>query len=175
MDACVTLQRVSIPDPLKLPPKPPQHLKDLKKRRCKNCNELFQPVKEHQLFDCENCRKEFHRYGAAYGPLRTGLERAIEKKYVALDKAIQQRLRAVVNLILTDSNRLEALEGLFRAHRHQQYASDDYTDRPQAIVEQEQAAIVERIKAGDVAISKRPKKHTPDCTCIHCTARRLKL
>ena len=54
------------------------------------------PTREDQKFcrslpDRDKCRKEFYRYGSSYGPLKTGLERAIEKKYAALFREMTAR------------------------------------------------------------------------------------
>lgn len=68
-------------------------LKTFKRRRCQNCNKLFQPIRADQKFDSASCRKEFHRYGSSYGPLKTGLHSAIDKKYAALEKAFKQQLK----------------------------------------------------------------------------------
>lgn len=76
-------------------------LKTFKRRRCQNCNKLFQPIRADQKFDSASCRKEFHRYGSSYGPLKTGLHSAIDKKYVALEKAFKQQLKDA-NLELRD-------------------------------------------------------------------------
>lgn len=66
---------------------------ELPAKRCTNCPKIFRPKRIEQRFCCDNCRKEFHRYGAAYGPLKDKLEKLvaelIETKYHALD----QRLR----------------------------------------------------------------------------------
>jgi hypothetical protein len=62
-----------------------------RQRRCGNCNILYQPVRNNQKFCTKNkgqCRKEFHRYGSSYGPLKTGLEKTIDKKYAALRSEI---------------------------------------------------------------------------------------
>lgn len=62
-----------------------------KRRRCQNCNKLYLPSREDQKFcrdlpDKDKCRKEFYRYGSSYGPLKTGLHKAIDKKYAELRK-----------------------------------------------------------------------------------------
>lgn len=72
----------------------PSKVKTFKRRRCENCNALYQPTREDQRFcrkDGDNCRKEFHRYGSSYGPLKTGLHKAIDKKVIDLEKTLKVR------------------------------------------------------------------------------------
>ena len=57
-----------------------------KRKRCENCNKLFEPKKLWAKFCKDECRKEFHRYGSSYGPLKTGLHKAIDKQCAALIK-----------------------------------------------------------------------------------------
>jgi hypothetical protein len=69
----------------------PTNPKLFKRRRCQNCNALYMPTREDQKFcrtlpDRDKCRKEFYRYGSSYGPLKTGLHKAIEKKCAELEK-----------------------------------------------------------------------------------------
>jgi len=80
--------------------KNPPVIKVFKRRRCRNCNALFMPAREDQVFCKEtkekHCRKDFHRYGASYGPLRSGLHRAIDKKYAELRTEMLARNRATI-------------------------------------------------------------------------------
>lgn len=70
--------------------------KQFKRRRCENCNVLYMPVREDQRFDKDSCRKEFHRYGSSYGPLKTGLRKAIEEKYAELTRHANARFNNLV-------------------------------------------------------------------------------
>lgn len=59
-----------------------------KRQRCKNCPRFFTHTRRAgspQLFCSDNCRKEFHRNGAAFGALR-------EKLPGYIDKAVQKQL-----------------------------------------------------------------------------------
>jgi len=69
-------------------PTPISQSKPTKRARCENCHALYHPNprRPKQKFCSENCRKEFHRYGSSYGPLKTGLHKAIDKKYAELEK-----------------------------------------------------------------------------------------
>lgn len=69
-----------------------------RRRRCDNCNKLYQPRRDDQKFcrdneDPDKCRKEFYRYGSSYGPLKTGLHKAIEKKYSELLRVMESGLK----------------------------------------------------------------------------------
>jgi hypothetical protein len=74
----------------------PSDKKTFKRRRCQNCNALYMPTREDQKYcrtlpDPDKCRKEFYRYGSSYGPLKTGLHKAIDKKYAALFREMTAR------------------------------------------------------------------------------------
>lgn len=74
----------------------------LKRKRCLNCGRLFPLTKESRKFCKDECRKEFHRYGAAYGPLRQGLEKLIERttreQYRELKQSVQQLSKRIDRL-----------------------------------------------------------------------------
>ncbi len=77
---------------------PANQAKPFKRRRCQNCNRLYLPSRDDQKFcrelpDKDKCRKEFYRYGSSYGPLRTGLHKAIDKKYAELEASVKFRFR----------------------------------------------------------------------------------
>ena len=87
--------------------------KTFKRRRCENCNRLYTPIREDQRFcqhDGDNCRKEFHRYGSSYGPLKTGLHKAIEKKYADLAKDSERRYKAFMSDMSDQSRRIDRVE-----------------------------------------------------------------
>ena len=69
------------------------------RKRCLNCNKLFVPrpnLGDRAKFCKKECCDEFHRHGSAFGPMKAGLYKAIEKKYAELDKEVTVRLKAVV-------------------------------------------------------------------------------
>jgi len=91
VDAYCYTWRVPLSKTRKQAQEPRAPKKTFKRRRCENCNRLYAPIREDQRFcqhDGDNCRKEFHRYGSSYGPLKTGLHKAIDKKYDALEASI---------------------------------------------------------------------------------------
>lgn len=97
------------------PQQAPSEKKTFKRRRCQNCNKLYMPSREDQKFcrdlpDPDKCRKEFYRYGSSYGPLKTGLHKAIDKKYAALEASIKQRF-------FEAHNRIARIEGENRTMR----------------------------------------------------------
>ena len=80
------------------PQEAPLEKKIFKRRRCQNCNKLYMPSREDQKFcrdlpDPDKCRKEYYRYGSSYGSLKTGLHKAIDKKYAELEKQMRGTIR----------------------------------------------------------------------------------
>lgn len=53
--------------------------KKLRRRRCRNCDVLFQPSQETHWFHTDQCRYEFHKHGSAFGPLKIKLEKLVVK------------------------------------------------------------------------------------------------
>lgn len=51
--------------------------KNLKRRRCRNCNKFYSVTRDNKKFCCSKCKDEFHKYGSAYGPLKAKLEKLI--------------------------------------------------------------------------------------------------
>jgi hypothetical protein len=86
-----------------------------RQRRCGNCNVLYQPVRKNQKFCTKNkgqCRKEFHRYGSSYGPLKTGLEKTIDKKCAGLRAQVAEQLRIAADVITKLEARISRIEQL---------------------------------------------------------------
>ena len=81
-----------------------------KRKRCENCNKLFEPKKPWSKFCKDECRKEFHRYGSSYGPLKTGLHKAIDKKYAELAKDSERRYKAFMSEMSDQSRRIDRVE-----------------------------------------------------------------
>lgn len=50
------------------------------RRRCDNCGEFYPQTRKHKRFCKEQCKKEFHQHGAAFGPLKQRLEKLIRKE-----------------------------------------------------------------------------------------------
>lgn len=93
--------------------------KKRKRRRCENCNRLYQPIRDDQRFcrdrdpeDPNVCRKEFWRYGSSYGPLKAGLEKAITKKVADFEASTMAQIRLV-------KAALSLLDGDFKKWREQ--------------------------------------------------------
>jgi hypothetical protein len=56
----------------------------VKRRRCRNCFKwLVIGKQQNKVFCSPQCKKEFHYYGAAYGPLKLKLEKLIDQKVAA--------------------------------------------------------------------------------------------
>jgi hypothetical protein len=119
------------------PQQAPAEKKTFKRRRCENCNKLYMPSRADQKFcrnlpDPDKCRKEFYRYGSSYGPLKTGLHKAIDKKYRELERETNATIRAHRVRIdgLVDENRtmralLQKALDRFEGHTH---SVQEYTD-----------------------------------------------
>ena len=79
----------------------PQSAK-LRRKRCLNCNKYFVPrpnVGRRARFCKKECCDEFHRHGSAFGPMKQGLYKAIDKKYAALEKTTGAKMRGLVDQI----------------------------------------------------------------------------
>jgi hypothetical protein len=143
-----------------------------RRKRCLNCNKYFVPrpnVGARAKFCTKDCCDEFHRHGSAFGPMKTGLYRAIDKKYAALEKQMSAKLRtfALAVQVLTDdimSLRKLALHtdaiaarllSDYSNHTHCQTGmprddsgADDYTLIPRDVEESQRKAAVERTLSG---------------------------
>jgi hypothetical protein len=76
----------------------PKPSKKLRRRRCNNCGTLYPLTKPTRKFCSEQCRKEFHQYGAAYGPLKAKLEKLIEQS----SRDREARLTRMIDQLRTD-------------------------------------------------------------------------
>lgn len=114
-----------------------------KRIHCHNCNKLFVPQKPWAKFCKENCRKEFHRYGSSYGPLKTGLERAIEKKYAALKKDFFAEIKDQSRRIDRVERMIDPLRQEYERHTHEFFGDPSVfeyeTTIPKKIREEAQA------------------------------------
>jgi hypothetical protein len=77
------------------------------RKRCDNCGDLFPRTRTDRKFCSENCRKEFHRYGAAYGPIKQALEKLIDKR---TREQVDARFVNLKEILLEINDRLEYLE-----------------------------------------------------------------
>src|SRR5271168_4226452 len=96
---------------LKRPQEAPRQKKIFKRRRCQNCNVLYTPTRDDQKFcrtlpDRDKCRKEFYRYGSSYGPLKTGLHKAIDKKYSVLRREYKSLLHGMAKQVIGLTNEI---------------------------------------------------------------------
>ena len=113
-----------------------------KRARCENCHALYRrnPQRPKQKFCCETCRKEFHRYGSSYGPLKTGLHKAIDKKYAALRKELigemslirlrdthrESELKRLAVEVAELRAKMVTARGQFDDHTHEVFEYTDY-------------------------------------------------
>jgi hypothetical protein len=98
----------------------PSEKKTFKRRRCQNCNALYMPTREDQKFcrtlpDPDKCRKEFYRYGSSYGPLKTGLHKAIDKKCGELREEFRRLKRIVDELAEEYASHTHRVSGFVEA------------------------------------------------------------
>jgi hypothetical protein len=78
------------------------------KKPCKNCPHWFKPREKggsEQLFCTNECRKEFHRNGAAFGKLREQLPKMIAKEVERQAPQIIAQLRDVLRETIADALR----------------------------------------------------------------------
>jgi hypothetical protein len=97
----------------------------LKRRRCLTDNKLFHPKLQRQRFCSDACRKEFHRYGESYGPIKMGLEKALQRKYVELRREffseIKDQSRRIDRLEKMIESEPNSLREEFERHTHELY------------------------------------------------------
>ena len=69
----------------------------LRRRRCDNCNALFQPTSSYpvQRFCQKACRFEFHKHGSAFGPLKIKLEKLTLKTVREETAKLRAELKAL--------------------------------------------------------------------------------
>lgn len=82
----------------------------LPRRRCANDNKLFNPKKPWAKFCSDACRKEYNRHGSAFGPMKTGLHKAIDKKYAELRKDFFREIK-------DQSRRIDRVEAMIEPLR----------------------------------------------------------
>lgn len=61
--------------------------RSLKKKRCKNCDKVFQPTREWQEFCEDSCRKEFWRHGGV------SIRRLLPSVHEHLIRPLEMRIR----------------------------------------------------------------------------------
>ena len=87
---------------------------NLPKRKCDNCGSTYQPkqpIREGERGFCKpNCRKEYHKHGGAFGPLRRALDKELRKRMKELSPADVVRIEGI-------EKRLKALEDYLRQVR----------------------------------------------------------
>ena len=97
VDESDTLLVVTMPDTLqKRHSKRRSKKQKLPPRRCLNDNRPFQPKLTIQKFCTDACRKQFHRYGSSYGPLKTGLEKAIDQRCEGIAQNVEFQIKAAI-------------------------------------------------------------------------------
>lgn len=69
---------------------------NLPKRKCDNCGTLYKPKRPlwqgERGFCKDNCRKEYHKHGGAFGPLKRALDKEIKKRIKELSPADGPRI-----------------------------------------------------------------------------------
>ena len=53
--------------------------RELKRKRCDNCGKPFVSDHPRKRFCAKTCSDEFHRYGAAFGPLKEKMEKLVRR------------------------------------------------------------------------------------------------
>lgn len=97
MDEFDTIWAVTMPDtPRKRHRERRSKKQKLEPRRCANDNRKFQPKLKIQKFCSDQCRKQFHRYGSSYGPLKTGLEKIIKSMGDRIAEDVQYQIQCAL-------------------------------------------------------------------------------
>lgn len=100
-----------MPTPLRFKANAPTPAQDaqkikLKRKRCLNCNALFDLTKPNRKFCGTNCKNEFARFGSAFGPLRTHIETMMTKH----TKEVRAEVVKVAKDLQEAVTRIEAIE-----------------------------------------------------------------
>jgi hypothetical protein len=61
-------------------------------KRCLNDNKQFRQVKKNKVFCCDACRREYNRFGSAFGPLREKLEKMVRAWMKSYQLDVDQKL-----------------------------------------------------------------------------------
>lgn len=62
-------------------------------KRCKNCPKFFRKTTYNRTFCSTDCKKEFEKWGAAYGPLKEHFEKMVSQRMKQYADSIEARLR----------------------------------------------------------------------------------
>ena len=71
------------------------------KRRCLNCPRFFIQNPRSKKFCCEQCRKQFHEYGSAYGSIKEHLETKL------IPRLVREQTHAAIVLTIENLARIE--------------------------------------------------------------------
>lgn len=84
-----------------------------KRKRCLNCDKLFELTKPNRKFCSTNCKNEFGRHGSAFGPLKTHIETMMNRHTKELRAEVvklQRDLSAAVERVVAIEKFLESVE-----------------------------------------------------------------
>lgn len=94
---------------------------NLPKRNCDNCGTRYQPKRPlmtgERGFCKANCRKEYHKHGGAFGPLRRALDKELKKRIKELSPADATRIEAIESRLEQIENILECVGAAFAPMR----------------------------------------------------------
>jgi hypothetical protein len=68
-------------------------------KRCLNDNKQFRQVKKNKVFCCDACRREYNRFGSAFGPLREKLEKMVHAWMKSYQFDVDQRLIGFMRIL----------------------------------------------------------------------------
>lgn len=64
-------------------------------KRCSNCSKMYRQTRPNKKFCSKECKDEFNRYGAAFGPLKLKLEQLVNRWIKDYADKINARLEAL--------------------------------------------------------------------------------
>lgn len=82
---------------------------NLRRKRCRNCPDIFKPSQPTQVFCSANCRKEFDRYGGAYARLKSVVIEEVKRQVRKSHPAEETRIAGIEQRVSELEARLGSL------------------------------------------------------------------
>ena len=134
-----------------------------RRRRCKNCGELFPKTRHNREFCSDACRKEHHRHGGAFVPLKDACEKFINIRLAGVATELQlsrekaEQLRETAERLITGLQEAAAV-----LKRERQQLDSMTTELRQARRQETQAALL--LQTAMTALQQRSPAPTPTTT-----------
>jgi len=132
-----------MPTPARPETPPPASTPKPRRRRCKNCGELFPKTRHNREFCGDPCRKEFHRHAGAFAPLKIACEKFIETRIATILAESRSGHQKAEQLIARCNQLIEQLkEAASIARRERNQATDAAARLEAATAMQHQSSLL---------------------------------